>query len=277
MTVRSLILLAGAAGCSAAASAPTSDNSNLRETATASIIGTPAGAALQAVADIENVGGSRQSVIWGADCAGNGTLTLNVYRVSGSARTLVWTSAAVARLLGCPTRVYQDSLDPGQHAQLVFTMPVADILGDSIAAGAYTIGVVAHTTPALDAEVPAGTLDLSSAVVDPPGAELDGTWTGAAHGLSILLGLQWTADSVTGTGTYAAADSNSFGCGGGTLRGTGTIKYAAARSHGSFIGGMQFSANWYPPFGGTLVDAHTIGGWFMSIDRGPCYLTLNKQ
>lgn len=277
MNVRPLILMAGVVGCSASLSGPrTGVQSSLRETATASITGSPSGPAVHVVADIQNVGGSTQSLVWGADCAGNGSLTLNVYRASGASRTLVWTSGALPRLLGCPTRVFEVSLEPGQHAQPEFTIAVAAILGDSIPAGSYTLGVVAHTTPSLDAEVPAGTMNLSTAVVDPPAAELDGTWTGGAHGLSISLALHWTADSVTGTGTYAAADTNSFGCGGGSFRGAGTIDFAAGRSHGSLAGGMQFSAGWDPPFGGILLDDHTIGGWFMSVDRGPCYLTLTR-
>lgn len=282
MNARSLIFLAGAtavaAGCAASMSGPRTDlQANLRETATAMIVGTSSGRSVLATADIENVGGSQQSITWGVDCGGAGALTLNVYRLNGDTRTLVWTSAALARELGCPTRLVQLSLEPGEHAQPEFAIPVSSILGDSLPAGNYTASVIARTTPALDAEVPAGTLVLSNALVAPPGTDLDGTWTGSAKGLSLSLTLKWTADSVSGTGTYTAADTNSFGCGGGTLRGSGTLKYAAHRTQDEFQGSMLVSGGWSPPFGGILVDQRTIAGSFMSIDRGPCYVTLKRQ
>ena len=278
MKTRSLILLAGVIGCSASMSAPSTDaQANFRETAAAMIVGTSAGRSMQATADIENVAGSPQSIAWGIDCGGAGALTLNVYRVSGDTRTLVWTSAAVPRVLGCPTRLVQFFLQPGEHAQPQFTISVTSILGDSLPAGAYMFGVIARTTPALDVEVPAGTLNLSNALVAPPGTDLDGVWAGSAKGLSVSLALKWTADSVTGTGTYTAADTNSLGCGGGSLRGSGTIKYVGHRTQDQFQGALQFSGDWFPPFGGILVDQRTIAGSFMSIDAGPCYLTLRRQ
>ena len=278
MKTRPLILLACAVGCAGAVSGPRTDAQNVfQETASATIVGSGSGRAILATADIENVGGSRQSISWGVDCGGSGALTLNVYRVTGDTRTLVWTSAAVRRVLGCPTRLVQLALDPGAHAQPQFTVAVSSILGDSLPAGAYALGVIAHTSPALDAEVPAGTVTLSNAVVAPPGTDLDGTWTGSASGLSLSLTLKWTADSVTGTGTYTAADTNSFGCGGGSLRGSGTIKYVAHRDQDQFQGALQFSGDWFPPFAGILVDQRTIAGWFMSVDAGSCYLTLTRM
>ena len=278
MNARTFLALIGAVGCAGSLSGPRTDlQATFRETASATIVGTSAGRAVQAVADVENVSGSQQSISWGVDCGGTGAVTLNVYRVSGDTRTLVWTSAALPRLLGCPTHLVQLTLDPGQHAEPQFTIAVASILGDSLPSGTYTLGVIAHTTPALDTEVPAGTLSLSNALVAPPGTDLNGTWTASAHGLSISLVLESTVDSVTGTGTYTASDTNSFGCGGGTLRGTGSIKYAAHRNQDQFQGGMQFSGDWSPPFGGIFVDQRTIAGSFMSIDVGPCYLTLRRE
>jgi len=278
MNARSLIILAGLVACSASVSDPRTDlTGNFRETGSATIVGTSAGRLVQATADLQNVSGSAQSISWGVDCGGGGALTLNVYRVNGDARTLVWTSSALPRLLGCPTRLVQFSVEPGEHAEPQFTITVSAILGDSLPSGTYTLGVIAHTTPALNGEVPAGTLTLSNASVSTPSTDLNGTWTGASRGLSISLALEWTADSVFGTGTYVAADTNSFGCGGGTLRGSGTINYAAHRSQDQFQGGMLLSGGWSPPFGGILVDQRTIAASFMSIDAGPCYLSLRRQ
>ena len=269
------MLLVSAAACAGAVSGPRTDAQNVfHETAAATLVGSSTGRAVLATVDIENVGGSQQSISWGVDCGGSGALTLNVYRINGDARTLVWSSAAVPRMLGCPTRLVQLSLDPGAHAQPQFTVAVSSILGDSLPAGTYAFGVIAHTMPALDSEVAAGTLDLSTALVAPPGTDLDGTWSGSAKGLAVSLTLKWTADSVTGTGTYTAADTNSFGCGGGSLRGSGTVTYTAQRNQDQFQGALRFSGDWFPPFAGMLIDQRTISGWFMSVDAGACYLTL---
>src|ERR1044071_6992055 len=106
MSTRTLVLLISAAGCAGAVAGPRPDaQNNFHESASAALVGSSAGRAVLAVADIENVGGSEQALSWGVDCGGSGALTLNVYRVNGDTKTLVWTSAAVPRLLGCPTRL----------------------------------------------------------------------------------------------------------------------------------------------------------------------------
>ena len=281
MRTQFAILLFGLAGCSASLSGPRSDLSgNLRETASATIVASGSesgGRAVLTVIDLENVGGSTETVTWGLDCSGAGAVNLRVYRSTGGSQVLAWSSTALPRVLGCPTQLIKRTIDPAGHVQLQFTVPVESILGDSLPAGTYVLTATALTSPELPGEVPAGTLTLAKGIVAPPGTDLDGTWTGAANGLSLSLTLHWTADSVTGTGTYSASSSNTFGCGGGTLRGTGTVSYAAARKQDQFQGGIKFSSDWYPPFGGVLVDQRTIAGAFMSVDRGPCYLTLTRQ
>ncbi|HET7372814.1 MAG TPA: hypothetical protein VFJ20_05490 [Gemmatimonadaceae bacterium] len=281
MRTQSAILLFGLAGCSASLSGPRSDLSgNLRETASATIIASGSesgGRAVLTVIDLENVGGSTETVTWGVDCSGAGAVNLRVYRSAGGSQGLVWSSTALPRVLGCPTQLIKRTIDTAGHVQLQFTVPVETILGDSLPAGAYVLTATALTSPELPGEVPAGTLTLAKGIVAPPGTDLDGTWTGSANGLSLSLNLHWTADSVTGTGTYNASSSNTFGCGGGTLRGAGTVSYAAGRKQDQFQGGIKFSGGWFPPFGGVLADQRTIAGSFMSVDRGPCYLTLTRQ
>jgi hypothetical protein len=104
-------------------------------------------------------------------------------------------------------------------------------------------------------------------------SSLDGVWTTRSSGVAASLTLKWTADSVTGSGTYVAFD-NVLGCGGGTLKGSGTMTFAAARSQSSVTGYMKFDNGWTPPYIGTLEDNARINGGFMSIDRGPCPFTF---
>lgn len=281
MKAKFALLLIGLAGCSASVSGPRSDLSgNIRETASATIVasGTESGGrAVLTVIDLEDVGGSTETITWGVDCGGAGAVSVRVYRNDAGSQTLVWSSTALPRVLGCPTQLIKQTIDPAGHVQLQFSVPVESILGDSLPAGAYVLTATALTNPELPGEVPAGTLTLSKGIVAPPGTDLDGTWGGSANGFALSLNLHWTADSVTGTGTYDASASNTFGCGGGTLRGTGTVKYAGSRKQDEFQGFIQTSGGWSPPFKGVLADQRTIAGAFMSVDRGPCYLTLTRQ
>lgn len=117
-----------------------------------------------------------------------------------------------------------------------------------------------------------------SDVSAPPTAErLDGRWTGSTQGVSISLDLRWTSDSVVGAGTWTAAADNTLGCGGGTLSGTGTLRLAAARTGQEMIGPTTFSNGWSPPFVGVLGDSTTLDAHFMSVDRGPCPITLVRR
>jgi len=111
----------------------------------------------------------------------------------------------------------------------------------------------------------------------PPGTNLDGQWTGSSHGVTVTFSLHWTADSVLGSGTWSVAGTNTLGCGGGTLAGNGTVTFAAHRTGDQIAGSTQFSNGWGPPFLGVLTDVNTLGAHWMSIDAGPCPITLVRK
>ena len=68
----------------------------------------------------------------------------------------------------------------------------------------------------------AAAVACSDATTTAQDTSLDGAWTSRSFGVTSLLNLTWTRDSVKGTGTYFVID-NSLGCGGGTLHGSGTV------------------------------------------------------
>lgn len=117
-----------------------------------------------------------------------------------------------------------------------------------------------------------------SGSVEGPGSTgaLDGPWsTHTTLGFGLVLTLSWTADSVTGTGSYSSIAGNGLRCGGETLSGTGTVRLAAARTSAASIAGyMSFDNGWMPPYSGTLTDSSHIAGEFHSVDQGPCTLDL---
>lgn len=129
-----------------------------------------------------------------------------------------------------------------------------------------------HATILLTAAILSGC--GSDRSTSPSPSALDGPWS--THGLTIglVLDLEWSRDSVRGTGNYTVITST-LGCGGATLTGSGTVTLAAARtSETSISGAMVFDNGWTPPYHGTLVDSSRIDGAFSSIDAGPCPLTL---
>jgi hypothetical protein len=247
------------------------------EAATTSVLASGSERSMYASLAITNVSLTTQTLSWGFDCSGAGALRIRAYRATGGAHTLVWDSDKVRRQLGCLTQLVQRVLNPGDAATIAQYIPVASILGDSLPAGSYDVTITAETTPVLSGESDAGATLLSNAVVDPPIANLNGTWTGAANGVSISVALTWTADSVTGAGTYTASATNTLGCGGGNLRGTGTMTLAGTRDKDHIQARTSFNnGEWVPPFSAVLIDATTLGGSFMSIDAGPCPITRSE-
>ena len=104
---------------------------------------------------------------------------------------------------------------------------------------------------------------------DPP----NGAWTSRSSGVTSLLNLTWTRDSVNGTGTYRVLD-NALGCGGVSLHGNGTVSFRASRSGASVTGVMTFDSGWRPPYFGTLEDNARVVGGFRSVDSGTCAYDL---
>jgi hypothetical protein len=102
---------------------------------------------------------------------------------------------------------------------------------------------------------------------------LDGVWTTRSAGVVVSLTLSWTRDSVKGPGTYAVLD-NSLSCGGATLRGNGSLTFAASRSGSEVTGRMAFDNGWTPPYSGSVEMNVRINGSFQSVDRGTCPFPL---
>jgi hypothetical protein len=113
----------------------------------------------------------------------------------------------------------------------------------------------------------------SDAATTPQDHSLDGAWTSRSFGVTSLLNLTWTRDSVKGTGTYFVID-NSLGCGGITLHGSGTVSFRASRSGAMITGAMIFDSGWSPSYSGTLEDNSRVVGGFRSIDAGTCPFDL---
>ncbi|HEX8941993.1 MAG TPA: hypothetical protein VF785_02580 [Gemmatimonadaceae bacterium] len=113
----------------------------------------------------------------------------------------------------------------------------------------------------------------SDAATAPQSDSLNGAWTSRSSGVTSLLNLTWTRDSVNGTGTYFVID-NALGCGGGSLQGSGTVSFRASRSGATVTGVMTFDNGWTPPYIGTLEDNSRIVGGFRSVDAGSCSYDL---
>jgi hypothetical protein len=279
LNLRALRAIVACGVVAAACGAPTESQSRARdfhETATVSIA--PFNSrSVYATVTVENVGTVQQSLTWGVDCTGAGALLVKAYRHIGTEQVLAWSSGLLPRTVGCPTQLVSGTLRPGGQLTLHQTIPVATILGDSLPAGPYALTVAVLTTPTLDSAIAVGSFIITTAVIDLPNPSLNGTWTSSTYGVDLTFTLTWTTDSVSGTGTYSASQSNSLGCGGGTLRGTGPVKLTAHRNHDQFQGVMTFDNGWVPSYAAVLVDASTLGGAFSSIDAGPCPLSLTHR
>ena len=115
----------------------------------------------------------------------------------------------------------------------------------------------------------AATVACSDATTATQSDSLNGAWTSRSSGVTSLLNLTWTRDSVKGTGTYQVI-GNALGCGGGSLQGSGTVSFRASRSGATITGVMAFDNGWTPPYTGTLEDNARVVGGFRSIDAGTC-------
>jgi hypothetical protein len=260
------------AACSA--STGTLDSSGIRETAAASI-DLAVGRSLRATLTLEN-DGPPVNLIWGNDCSGFGdAITVRAYKHGSS--VVAWSSDRLLNALTCPSAAHTRTLGTGESLQLNFVAGLDRVLGDTLPGGTYDITVTPRVVGADDNENAAGSLTLATGVVAPTGTPLDGTWTGSSRGVTVSFNLHWTADSVSGAGTWSVAGANTLGCGGGTLSGNGTVVFAAHRTGDQIGGSTQFSNGWTPPFLGVLADPNTLGAHFMSVDAGPCPITLSRK
>lgn len=262
-----------AAGCSSTLDGPLS--SNYTESASVALV-TGFGPAVQGDLKIANTSGSSQDIAWAQDCGLNAGVEMRAYRQVGGQSVLAWDSSRLPQL-GCASTLIHTTIAPGDTFTFEATYLVDQILGDSLPVGEYRITLTSTlTTPVLPTELTAGALALDNTPVVPPGTDLNGTWTGASQGVSVSLALTWTADSVSGSGSYTVSATTELGCGFFGLRGTsGTVTLAAAR-RGDFIGGVMLFSGEGPGYSGMLTSASHLSGQFMAVDTPGCQFDLAR-
>jgi hypothetical protein len=232
----------------------------IHESATATI-DLAATRSLRVTVRLEN-DGAPVNLIWGNTASGT---------------VLAWSSDRLPSAVPCPTVAHTRALATGESLQLDFLAGVDRILDDSLPAGTYDVTVTPRVVGANANENVAGSVSLTTGVAVPPGTNLDGQWGASSRGVTVIFSLHWTTDSVFGAGTWSVAAPNTLGCGGGSLAGNGTVTLAAHRTGDQIAGSTQFSNGWGPPFLGVLTDVNTLGAHWMSIDAGPCPITLERK
>lgn len=138
-----------------------------------------------------------------------------------------------------------------------------------LAAAIVALAAVPLCPPAEAAGRPRGT----SLPVHTVSATITGRWRGSGSGLSLVLALVQTGDSVRGEGTYSAVPG-AAGCGGETLPDSGRVTLAGTLADAQLRAHLRFAGGWGPPLIASLVHPDTLRGRFMAVDRPGCALTL---
>jgi hypothetical protein len=248
---------------------------NFHETASASP--SPLRAAVDVGLLLANQSAQPETLLSSARGSCNGAIVARAWRHTQGRLVLAWTSTSLAAV-PCPGHALPVIVAPHTAIQLTREIGNTELLGDSLPADTYTFTLSADlASPSLPGEVATSPVAVSRAFIVPPGTVLDGTWLGGADGIVLTLPLHWTADSVTGTGTYQIVLPNTNHCGGGTLRGSGHITFRAARTEDHVTGSMSFDNGWGPPYIAVQTAVGELDGHFMSVDAGPCPMPLTRQ
>ena len=248
---------------------------SFRESGLASV--SPLRAAVDVGLLLTNQSARPETLISSVSGSCDGGIIARAWRNVNGRVVLAWNSSAVP-FIPCPGRALPIVVAPHSTFQLTREISSAEMLGDSLPADTYTFTVSADlASPALTAQVATPPVLVSTTFIVPPGTVLDGTWAGGADGILLTIPLRWTADSVTGTGTYQAFSPNTNRCGGGTLRGSGSVTLRAARTQDGLSGPMSFDNGWTPPYIAVLTGVGLLDGHFMSVDVGPCPMPLALQ
>ncbi|HWH52443.1 MAG TPA: hypothetical protein VN651_12930 [Gemmatimonadaceae bacterium] len=248
---------------------------NFRESGSASV--SPLRAATDVGLLLTNESAQAETLISSARGACDGGIVARAWRNVNGRQILAWTSSAVP-VIPCPGHALPIILAPHASVQLGQEIESSQLLGDSLPAGIYTFTVSADlASPSLPKEVATPPVAVSTHFIVPPGTVLDGRWAGGGDGIVLTISLHWTADSVTGTGTYQAFTPNTNHCGGATLRGSGTVSFRASRIADQVNGSMEFDNGWGPPYIAVLTGVGLLDGHFMSVDTGTCPMPLALQ
>lgn len=249
---------------------------NLRETGSAAL--SPERAAVDVTLLIANQGAQPETLTTSAIAECAGSVIVRAWRDVNGRKSLAWISSAIP-VIPCPIALLGPTvIAPHTAVTLGREIPNFEILGDSLPAALYTLTVSADLeSPALPAQIATPALFIGPHYIVPPGTVLDGTWSGEADGIELSLALHWTADSVTGTGTYTAFTPNTNRCGGGTLHGSGSVTVRASRAEDRVSGAMLFDNGWTPPYSAVQTGADLLDGHFMSVDAGQCPMPLARQ
>lgn len=248
---------------------------NFRETGSASP--SPLRAAIVIGLQLTNQGTSPETLIVSDRGSCDGGIVARAWRDVDGRKTLAWTSSAEP-VIPCPGAVMPLVVAPHSSVQMQREIESFEILGDSLPVDTYTFTVRADMqSPSLPAEVAAQSLRVSTQYIVPPGTILDGTWAGAADGIVLTIPLHWTADSVTGTGTYQTFAPNTNRCGGTTLPASGNVTFRASRAQDRVSGYMAFDNGWGPPYIAVQPSRDLLDGHFMSVDVGTCPMPLGHQ
>ena len=248
---------------------------SFREAGSASL--SPLRAAVDVGLVLTNESAQPETLVTSARGSCDGGIVARAWRNVNGRQAVAWSSSAMP-FIPCPGLALPIVVAPHSSYQLTREIESAELLGDSLPADTYTFTVSADlASPVLSAEVSTPSVPVSTTFIVPPGTVLDGTWAGEADGIVLTLPLRWTADSVTGTGTYQAFAPNTNRCGGGTLRGSGSVTLRASRTEDRLIGPMSFDNGWTPPYIARLTGVGLLDGEFMSVDVGPCPMPLALQ
>jgi hypothetical protein len=278
------LVIAAVSGCIAGGTEPVQNaflsdtvvvTGNFRETGSASP--SPLRGAIDVGLLLTNQSAQPETLISSARGSCDGGIVARAWRNVNGRPVLAWNSSAVP-IVPCPAHALPIILAPNASIQLTHEIASFELLGDSLPAGTFTFTVTADfASPSLPTQVATPSVAVSTKFIVPAGTVLDGTWAGGADGIVLTLPLHWTADSVTGTGTYQAFSPNTNRCGGGTLRGSGSVTLRAARTEDRLVGSMSFDNGWTPPYSAVQTGVDLLDGRFMSVDVGPCPMPLARQ
>lgn len=103
----------------------------------------------------------------------------------------------------------------------------------------------------------------------------NGTWSTDSElsGMQIQFSLKWTADSVSGDGTYSGGSGQR--CGTATVNASGTVRLGARRSPPS--GTMTFSGGQSFEYLGYLADSARLVGSIINPDHSGCAVVLTRD